>query len=64
MAKMELQIINDTFTTVNSNLKLCKSIVEAEKIVKTGEDEIMKTLKILWFFQDHHIWLKLAHLGC
>ena len=39
------QIINDTFTTVNSNLKLCKSIVEAEKIVKAGEDEIMKTLK-------------------
>ena len=39
------QIINDTFTTVNSNLKLCKTIEEAEKIVNTGEDEIMKTLK-------------------
>ena len=39
------QIINDTFTTVNSTLKLCKSIEEAENIVRTGEDEIMKTLK-------------------
>ena len=39
------QIINDTFSTVNSTLKLCKSIEEAEKMVKAGEEEIMKTLK-------------------
>ena len=39
------QIINDTFSTVNSTLKLCKSIEEAEKMVKDGEEEIMKTLK-------------------
>ena len=39
------QIINDTFATVNPNLKLSKSIEEAEKAVKTGEEEILKTLK-------------------
>ena len=39
------QIIHDTFATVNPNLKLCKSLEEAEKAVKTGEEEIMKTIK-------------------
>ena len=39
------QIINDTFTTVSPNLTLCKSLEEAENAVKTGEEEIMKTLK-------------------
>ena len=39
------QIINDTFTTVSPNLTLCKSLEEAEKSVKAGEEEIMKTLK-------------------
>ena len=40
------QIINDTFATVNPSLKLSKSIEEAEKAVKTGEEEILKTLKL------------------
>lgn len=39
------QMINDTFTTVSPNLTLCKSLEEAENAVKTGEEEIMKTLK-------------------
>ena len=40
------QIINDTFATVNPSLKLSKSIEEAEKAVKTGEEEILKSLKV------------------
>ena len=39
------QIINDTFATVNPKLKLSKSLEEAEKGVKTGEEELVKTLK-------------------
>ena len=39
------QIINDTFATVNPNLKLSKSLEEAQKGVKTGEEELVKTLK-------------------
>ena len=39
------QMISDTFVTVNPTLTLSKSFEDAEKAVKAGEEEIMKTLR-------------------